>query len=59
MPRTLVMDIPKIQYRRDNIVQEAKIEILVPQNFAKDYLSDDLFKPNMSPTLSFSGMYQK
>ena len=40
MPRTLVMEVPKIQYCRADMVRVAKIKILAPQELAKDCLSD-------------------
>jgi hypothetical protein len=45
MPRTLVMELPKIQDCRADIVRAAKIKILAPQKLAKDCLSDVGFPP--------------
>ena len=40
MLRTLVMELPKIQDCRADIVRAAKIKILAPQKLAEDCLSD-------------------
>ena len=45
MQRTLVMEIPKVQYWYYYIVRASKINILDPQNLAKYCLSDVDFSP--------------
>ena len=42
IPRTLVMELPKIQDCRADILRAAKIKIMAPQKLAKDCLSDIL-----------------
>ena len=51
MPHTVEMELPKIQELRADLVQEAKIKILAPQNLAKDCLSNVGFRATTKQAL--------